>query len=217
MEQSATIAELAKALSKAQGEIKGAIKDSNNPFFNKTYADLSSVWEACRKPLSSNGLAVIQTCCSEGLDVVVIETTLAHGSGEWVRGKLAMKPVKIDPQGVGSCITYARRYALAAIVGVAPEDDDGNEATKGDQKKTKSEEPKKSDLKEPPPEPKTSCITDAQRKRLFAIVGDSGIKESELKLYLKNIFGIESSKDILKTNYDEICKWAGERKPGEEG
>jgi len=66
-------------------------------------------------------------------------------------------------------------------------------------------------------ESKTSYITDAQRKRLFAIVGDSGIKESELKLYLKNIFDIESSKDILKTNYDEICKWAGEQKPGQEG
>lgn len=128
MEQSTTLAELAKALSKAQGEIKGAIKDSNNPFFKASYADLASVWDACRKPLSENGLAIIQTSL-ESPDMVIIETTMIHNSGEWVRGKLSMKPVKNDPQGIGSCITYARRYALAAIVGVSPEDDDGNDAT----------------------------------------------------------------------------------------
>jgi hypothetical protein len=81
---------------------------------------------------------VIQTCCSEIPEVVIVETMLAHSSGEWVRGKVAMKPVKNDPQGVGSCITYARRYSLAAIVGVAPEDDDGNQASGKDTKSEKS-------------------------------------------------------------------------------
>lgn len=126
--RSESIAKLAEALSKAQGEIKGAAKDTDNTFFKSRYADLASVWDACRASLSAHGLSVIQTT-EDGADGVTVVTTLAHSSGEWVDGRLTLKPVKGDPQGVGSAITYARRYALAAIVGVAPEDDDGNAAS----------------------------------------------------------------------------------------
>ena len=128
METSDNIAELAEALSKAQASITGALKDSANPFFKSKYADLASVWDACREQLSANGLAVIQTTDLDESAVTVV-TTLAHKSGQWVRGRLRMVPVKADPQGIGSCITYARRYALAAIVGVAQVDDDGNTAS----------------------------------------------------------------------------------------
>jgi len=127
-EMSAEIGELAAALAKAQGEMEGAAKSADNPFFKSKYADLSAVWSAARKALSTNNLAVIQTT-EPTEDRVVVVTTLAHASGQWIRGKLSMRPVKSDPQGVGSCITYARRYALAAMVGVAPEDDDGNAAS----------------------------------------------------------------------------------------
>jgi hypothetical protein len=131
---------LSEALSKVQAVIKGAVKDSQNPFFKSTYADLTSVWEACRKPLTDNGFAVIQL--SDTLpdkdDYVVIETVLAHSSGEWIKGRLAMKPVKNDPQSIGSCITYARRYALSAMVGIAPEDDDGNQASAKESEKKES-------------------------------------------------------------------------------
>lgn len=125
--KSPSIAALAAALSKAQGAIEAAKKDTANEFFKKPYADLASVWGACREPLSANGLAVVQTTkpSTEGITVV---TTLLHSSGEWMRGELFMKPVKNDPQGIGSAITYARRYALAAMVGVAPDDDDGEGA-----------------------------------------------------------------------------------------
>lgn len=126
--QSEQINELAAALSIAQGKITGALKDSANPFFKSKYADLASVWDACRGPLSENGLAVIQTTAPNPDGVTVI-TTLAHKSGQWIRGELHMVPVKSDPQGVGSCLTYARRYALAAIIGVAQVDDDANAAT----------------------------------------------------------------------------------------
>ena len=128
MNKSETIGALAGALSKAQAEIRGAIKDTANPFFKSKYADLSSVWEACREQLTKNGLSVVQTN-KAGDGRVIVETILMHTSGEWISGELDMKPVKDDPQGVGSAITYARRYALAAIVGVAPEDDDGNAAS----------------------------------------------------------------------------------------
>ena len=131
MEQSETIAKLSEALAKAQGSMTGAVKDSANPFFKSKYADLSSVWEACRKPLSDNGLSVVQTSefLPEHPDMVCIVTSLNHSSGEWIRGRLAVKPVKTDPQSVGSCITYLRRYSLQSMVGIAPEDDDGNAAS----------------------------------------------------------------------------------------
>lgn len=128
MEMSTAIGTLATALAKAQAQIKGALKDSSNPFFKTKYADLSSVWEACRKPLTDNELAVVQTVSGDSSSVV-ITTMLVHASGEWIRDSLSMTPVKQDPQGAGSAITYARRYALAAIAGVAPEDDDGNTAS----------------------------------------------------------------------------------------
>ena len=126
MQRSENIGKLADALAKAQGQIKGALKDSANPFFKSKYADLAAVWEACREALSSNGLAVVQLVRSNEAGVEV-ETVLACGN-ETIGDVLAMPVAKADAQGVGSAITYARRYALAAIVGVAPEDDDGNAA-----------------------------------------------------------------------------------------
>ncbi len=128
--QSDSINELAAALAKAQSEIEGAKKDSANPFFKSKYADLESVWTACRVPLTKNGLSVVQLVSSEGDDgKVTVTTQLLHSSGQWIRGSLTGKPVKADPQGTGSCITYYRRYGLAAIVGVFQADDDGNAAS----------------------------------------------------------------------------------------
>jgi hypothetical protein len=123
------INELATALAKAQAKIEGATKDKTNPHFRSSYADLASVWDACRSALTSNGLSVSQTAGASEDGRVRVTTILMHSSGQWLCDDLVMKPVKDDPQGVGSCITYARRYALAAIVGVAPEDDDGNAAS----------------------------------------------------------------------------------------
>jgi hypothetical protein len=127
-EQSEQINELAGALAKAQGKITGALKDSSNPFFKSRYADLASVWDACRGPLSDNGLAVVQLTEADDSGVYVA-TTLAHSSGQWMRSRLRLTPKDGTPQGMGSAITYGRRYALAAIVGVAQVDDDGNAAS----------------------------------------------------------------------------------------
>jgi hypothetical protein len=131
MNKSESIKELSAALAKAQGVMEGATKDAANPFFKSKYADLSSVWAACRKALSSNGLSIIQTSdfLPELPDMVCIDTTLCHSSGEWISGRMVVKPVKTDPQAVGSCITYLRRYSLQSMVGIAPEDDDGNSAS----------------------------------------------------------------------------------------
>jgi hypothetical protein len=114
-------------MSAAQSEIEGAIKDSANPFFKSKYADLASVWEACRKALTKNGIAVVQSPSADGAKVSVT-TLLCHESGEWVSGVLTATAKDDSPQSLGSCVTYLRRYGLAALAGVAPEDDDGEAA-----------------------------------------------------------------------------------------
>ena len=124
---SESIKEIATALAKAQSLIEGASKDSANPFFKSSYADLSSVWAAVRKPLTANGIAVIQSPHADGLRVSV-DTLLTHISGEWMRGTVSVSAKEDSPQAVGSCITYLRRYALQSFAGVAPEDDDGEAA-----------------------------------------------------------------------------------------
>lgn len=126
MNKSDTIAELAKALNKAQGEMKAALRDSENPFFKSSYADFASVWETCRPALVKNGLAVSQICINEG-NMVGVETILMHTSGEWIANRLLLTPVKADPQAQGSAITYARRYSLSGIVCLATEADDDAE------------------------------------------------------------------------------------------
>ena len=137
MNKSESVAGLAAALAKAQGQMKGAVKDSANPFFKSKYADLASVVEAIRAAFSANGLSYIQTVEPSDKDEVRVETTLLHSSGEWIScGVLSLPVSKVDAQGYGSALTYARRYSLSAAVGVAPEDDDGNAASAAKPKKT---------------------------------------------------------------------------------
>ena len=126
MDQSESIVELAKAMCEVQKTELFAIADSKSHYSN--YADLSSVWIAARKPLTENGLSVVQTNepCNDG---VIVVTTLLHTSGEWIRGRLQMKADKQGPQGFGSAMTYGRRYALMAMVGICPADDDAEAAT----------------------------------------------------------------------------------------
>ncbi len=126
MDKSDSITELAKALSKMQGVLKSVPKDSANPFFKSKYASLDAIWETVRAPLTDNGLSIIQTTFGER---IILETTLLHSSGEWVRSYLPINAAKTDPQGIGSALTYARRYSLAAILGVSADEDDDGEAT----------------------------------------------------------------------------------------
>ena len=137
MQQSESIANLAKALSTVQGKLTHAKKDSANPFFKSKYADLESVWDACRDLLAGNGLAVAQfpgTTFVELLGEIPITTMslttiLTHSSGEWISQEMSVPMSKVDAQGAGSCLSYMRRYSLAAVVGVVQADDDGNAAS----------------------------------------------------------------------------------------
>lgn len=127
MKMSDSIAQLAEALSKAQGQIDDASKGSKNPFFNSKYADLAAVRAVIREPLAVNDIAVIQF--PRSLDgEVEVETMLTHKSGEYMSETLRLPVGKWDAHGIGSAITYARRYGLMSLLGIATDDDDGNAA-----------------------------------------------------------------------------------------
>lgn len=169
-----TYGQLAAALALAQGEMLPAAKDAKNPFFQSKYADLSSVWESIRAVLSKNGLAVVQVIdLTPGeKPVQVLKTMLIHKSGEFITSQYLIQPAKNDPQGVGSAITYARRYALSALVGVvADEDDDGEAATR--EKKVASVTGT-AEAKRPKWTADQSLEYGSIRARIIAATGDTG-------------------------------------------
>jgi hypothetical protein len=149
LEMSPGIGSLAAALAKAQGEMEAAGRDrtahvkSDKGNYSYNYATLAGVWEACRAPLAANGLAVIQTTRNGG-DTITVRTLLAHASNEWIAGELTMRPAAKDPQSIGSALTYARKYALAAMVGIAAddEDDDGAAGSRTDAADTHTTAPR---------------------------------------------------------------------------
>ena len=135
-ETSQTTAKLDAALAKAQGEIEAAEKSAENEAFKRAgkatrYADLTAVWNAIRGPLSKHGITVTQWPVHSDDNRLHLVTRLAH-DGEWMKCELSIPMTKMDAHGFGSAMTYAKRYGLAAAVGVvADEDDDGNAAAKG--------------------------------------------------------------------------------------
>lgn len=142
MLKSEQVNELAAALAKAQGQLEGAKKSSNNPFFKSKYADLAECWNTCREALTANEISVIQM--PEEINEngrLNITTMLAHSSGQYISSTLTMTVTKLDPQAIGSAITYGRRYALAAMVGLAQEDDDGEKAMERSKDKKSVESP----------------------------------------------------------------------------
>jgi hypothetical protein len=130
MKKSESIIELGTALALAQAEMSNPAKNAKNPFFKSSYADLAEVINISKPTLAKFGLSIIQMPYAKGA-YVGVETTIIHKSGEYISSRLNM-PLggKKDAQAVGSSITYARRYALAGMCGIAQEDDDGNSATK---------------------------------------------------------------------------------------
>ena len=140
MKSSDAINELASALCNAQGQMGGAVKDSANPFFKSSYADLTSVIKAIKQPFADNGLSYTQFPVSNE-NGVGVSTRLMHISGQWLEMEYTLPTVKKDPQASGSAITYARRYALQSIAGIPTADDDAESAMlRGDDKKVVSDD-----------------------------------------------------------------------------
>lgn len=144
-DESTTLGKLAAALAKAQGAMEAAKLDAQNSGYGKRYATLSSVWEACRGPLSANGLAVVQRVGGDERRII-ITTDLIHGeSGEFMRSRVVV-PAETDgrrnmAQAVGTSISYLRRYSLAAMVWIAQEDDDAESAGKAAPKRDRQDPP----------------------------------------------------------------------------
>lgn len=203
MIKSDSIAKLAGALAKCQGAIEGAKKDSANPFFKSTYADLESCWQACRTQLAENELAVIQT--SDETDKgAIIETLLTHSSGEYIGGRMFIPLSKIDAQTVGSAITYARRYSLMAIVGLAPTDDDGNGAVEGAKGKKDDKKPQDAKQESAGEAKPTAAVTlSAEQEKYFP----------RIKAALDTIYG--TSIELKKSKIKELTTFP-EKKDGVE-
>jgi hypothetical protein len=151
---------IATALVKAQKAFGPALKSSTNPHFKSRYADLAACVEAVMDGLNDNGIALIQQC-SESDNGVIVETVFIHESGETLNcGKLHVPATKHDPQGYGSALTYARRYSLMSACGIAPEDDDGNAASKPN------------DAKKPAKQEKAPVITEEQAAEIEALIDE---------------------------------------------
>lgn len=211
-----SIGELALALSKAQGIFKPLIKSAENPFYKSNYATLADQWDSVREALSSNELALIQTTETEN-EKLVLRSTLLHSSGESVsciypvtaRGRtLKDKSNNVvgeeapDAQAIGSAISYARRYSMAAILGLAAEeDDDGNAATaKGGENKPKQDKPTSK-----PPEQTDKGRKQSQSEIAFwAMAGKLGMDEAKAHVILKAIVNKDSVKDMTESDWTKI-------------
>ena len=131
---------IAKALAAAQASMGKALKQANNQHFRNKYADLGNVMDACMPALNEAGIALIQPTDEDDRGRYV-ETVLIHGeSGEQLSCKVPLIVPKNDMQGYGSAVTYARRYGLMAMAGIAPEDDDGNAAARAAPKQIEAEQ-----------------------------------------------------------------------------
>lgn len=182
--QSESIKEITTALSKAQMEMEPAKKTQKNPFFNSKYAGLEDVIEAVRGPFSRNGLAFFQGTLPSDQGVIIIVTTISHISGEWVRGYLPIKPTKNDPQGLGSAITYGKRYGLQALSGQPSEDDDGNKASE-----------------------KRDAKVQNMRDTVLGLLKEKNLSNSEIKTFLSHT--IKNYKDFKSLNIKELTDIAG--------
>jgi hypothetical protein len=220
---SESIATLAAALVKAQGQMKPAIKDATNPHFRSTYADLASVIEASRKPLADNGLAISQHIDLEadgaGGGIVGVTTLLLHASGEWLQSRAAAVVVKRDPQSIGSAVTYLRRYGWQAVIGLAAEDDDGEAATD-------RREPQLRVASKPDATTTTGAtsagistasgppyLSEAQRRNLEGIAAKNGHTHEGFKNWLAVNHGIESTTEIPVSLFATCAKRLADKTP----
>lgn len=191
MQKSESIKNLAIALSKFQSEVENPKNTADNPFYHSKYAPLQDVLNTVRPLLSKHGLSVIQSPAGDGQSVS-ITTLLIHESGEWIEfDPLVLKAEKMTPQGAGSAITYGRRYALSAVLGISSEDDDDGNSLETSQQAQKQQRKQ---------------LTDKQVKRLYAIANSAGVSVEDVKRVLMRDYNKTQAADLTKQEYDEICE-----------
>lgn len=177
MKMSEEIGQLAGALAKAQGAIQDATKNAQNPFFKSKYADLSSVRNTIKDPLSENELALTQFP-TVGQNGVSVETMLLHSSGQFMVASTWVPIAKADAHGIGSALTYARRYGIMSLLCLATEDDDGNAAVEPDKAKFATNHfvaesaPKKGEKAKAQAKPKSDTEFDVADKSIDDIIAE---------------------------------------------
>lgn len=193
MNKSESIKEISIALSKFQGEVTNPSNTATNPFFQSKYAPLETVLNTVRPILSKHGLSIMQIPSSEG-DYVTITTMLVHSSGEWIESEpLSLKMDKVTAQGAGSAITYARRYAVSAMLGISSEDDDdGNNA-----------EPKKEATVNTGSRG-SSNLSEGQIKRLYAIGYSKGLDVTKINNQVMSKYKKRVG-ELSRGEYDTVC------------
>lgn len=197
------------ALVKAQAQMRAAELDKTNPHYKSKYASLASVWDAIRKPLTDAGLAITQTF-SHSDGVLLMVTRLVHTSGESIESVYPINPSRADAQGMGSAITYARRYAISAMVGLtADDDDDGNTVSNVERYERVSKEVKKPVETIEPVKP--AAAAKAQPKeadkrkeivsRIKAVIDSGKWTKDQVSDYCFQSF---STKDSAKLSQDQL-------------
>lgn len=204
MRKSESIENIAKALVKFQAEVKNPPNTAVNPFLKNKYAPLNDILNLVRPILSKHGLGVIQAPSGDG-ESISIATMLMHESGEWIEPEpLVLKAEKATAQGAGAAITYGRRYALSAVLGISSEDDDDGSQTP---QRSGKDRPKQQSQKHPKAEGPPNAATDSQIKAIFAISKALGVtSEDELKAWISSTVkrNIESMKHISKAEASVI-------------
>ena len=179
MNKSEAIGNLAKAIALSQVEVENATKDTKNEFFKSKYADLAAVLNVIRPVFSKHNIAIVQLP-SFAAPIASVETMLIHESGEFISSVCSAPVGKQDAQGIGSAITYLRRYSLAAMCGVAQEDDDGNGASDKDKPKQPSNKPQP----QTKPAPEVKKLSNDERemgvKDMKAAPDEAALKEALL-------------------------------------
>ena len=227
MQTSETLGKFADALAKAQGTMKAATKNATNPHFGNKYADLDAIMSACRAALSAHGIAVNQFVTAVEA-VVTVTTRLTHTSGEWVASSLPVRARDASPQSIGSAISYGKRYGLAALAGVVADEDDDGETAQGLAAPKAAKTLPAPSSPSPGPGPEVTAaranlrvISEAQRKRLFAIAKTQSWSDEDIKALIAR-HGYASSKDIRLADYDAIVaalqtgEVPGPRAPGDD-
>lgn len=207
MNKSEDTKELATALAKAQGEISDAAKDATNPFFNSTYATLAAVLQVIRPVLSKNGLAIVQTPWTnkEGANINFhLNTTILHSSGQWISGDLELLIGKKDMQGIGSAISYARRYMASAMAGLTQEDDDAESAKTGQKGKGNQSQQQNQETPAHEFDKNENTISPKMAKDLWAAAQKKKVTAALLQKAIKREYDVEGSKDLKVWMFNDM-------------
>lgn len=212
IQTSEQINEIAAALAKAQGTLENVAKDRENPHFRSRYATLAGVLDEVRPKLAAQGISIFQAAINGESDNIGVATRLLHSSGQWIESAVFVRPTKFDAQGVGSVLTYLRRYSLMAVAGVGPEDDDGNAAVGRPQERVQTNGATRAAAAPPPParpvhvngaalpaHPEEDGATTAARQRVRMLIDrlDHAVKTAKNSIALDAAWTAPETEDSL--------------------